>query len=622
MGDVELGFLVISAIRSWHGTRRAKPRTKHGLVFGGVLQPHLDVAAVQARAVETLDGFGGLLHTGHGDEGEPAALARDLVHDQAHLHRLAVWRHHVAEALLGDLIGQARDVQLGCVLLQLAPGRHARPRSHARWRASPELRQEALVLVLHLASRLLARKLRDVALVHGVHAALHVLRQLVDFAGSLFLLAKTLLLKVLLIAQSAVDGRQLAQLGALVLVVLLVYGHQQVLHHLPRRVHVLIAVALDQYVQVVVLAVVPPRVTHRALLHRPPPADGDLGVGLPLHALLRVATWPDDEPEKVVPRVLLGWDVQLALLLLRAVVRGRAVGGALLNQLLDGCTACFLQRLPHAHLAGVGAVAGVVVGRLRGGRAFPLRNVRVHQLPAHELVVDLRQALVQLRHLRVLVYRGARGRQQRRRQLHLQAARQGERAVVGDDGEGGGLRWGRGQICILPAAATLAGLLAVSLPGTCSVRVHYAFRRAPSARRRSGGRRGCGRLRLHRGGFVRGSPPAAALASAALALLPAGLRSRTARSRLDALRRLSLPLRIHLRLGLDRTFRRDAAYSRTPGLGLDLAASLAGSLSHRGSRRHLSRAPRRTVSPRLNFRNDCGLVFALNPPFGFPGLGL
>lgn len=73
----------------------------------------------------------------------------------------------------------------------------------------------------------------------------------------------------------------------------------------------------------------------------------------------------------------------------------------------------------RGHLAGVGAVAGVVVGRLRGGRAFPLRNVRVHQLPAHELVVDLRQALVQLRHLRVLVYRGARGRQQRRRQLHL-----------------------------------------------------------------------------------------------------------------------------------------------------------------------------------------------------------
>lgn len=54
------------------------------------------------------------------------------------------------------------------------------------------------------------------------------------------------------------------------------------------------------------------------------------------------------------------------------------------------------------------------------------------------------------------------------RAADLQAARQGERAVVGDDGEGGGLRWGRGQICILPAAATLAGLLAVSLPGTCA----------------------------------------------------------------------------------------------------------------------------------------------------------
>ena len=53
------------------------------------------------------------------------------------------------------------------------------------------------------------------------------------------------------------------------------------------------------------------------LLDAAPTADGDLGVGLPLHALLRVAAGPDDQPDEVGLRVLPHWDEDLALLLAR-----------------------------------------------------------------------------------------------------------------------------------------------------------------------------------------------------------------------------------------------------------------------------------------------------------------
>eukprot|EP00959_Pyramimonas_sp_CCMP1952_P367998 7708650-Pyramimonas_sp.AAC.1 len=81
-----------------------------------------------------------------------------------------------------------------------------------------------------------------------------LLLTLVDVPGLLLLLPKPLLLPVLLVAQRAVDGGELAQLRALVLVLLLVHGHQQLLHHDRRRVHVVVGVALDQNVELVVLA--------------------------------------------------------------------------------------------------------------------------------------------------------------------------------------------------------------------------------------------------------------------------------------------------------------------------------------------------------------------------------
>jgi hypothetical protein len=75
----------------------------------------------------------------------------------------------------------------------------------------------------------------------------------------------------------------------------------------------------------------PPHYTHTSPVSSPPH---------PLHALLRVAAGADDEPNEVVPRVLLLRDAQLAVLLLWAVVGRRLEGGVdrqhLRDELLQG----------------------------------------------------------------------------------------------------------------------------------------------------------------------------------------------------------------------------------------------------------------------------------------------
>jgi hypothetical protein len=61
------------------------------------------------------------------------------------------------------------------------------------------------------------------------------------------------------------------------------------------RPHVILRLPGDEHVQLLVLAVVVLGVLANALLHAAPPANGNLAVGLALHALLRVAARANDE---------------------------------------------------------------------------------------------------------------------------------------------------------------------------------------------------------------------------------------------------------------------------------------------------------------------------------------
>mmetsp|Transcript_8188 Transcript_8188/g.20282 ORF Transcript_8188/g.20282 Transcript_8188/m.20282 type:complete len:316 (+) Transcript_8188:750-1697(+) len=212
--------------------------------------------------------------------------------------------------------------------------------------------------------------------------------------------------QALYVAQSAVDERQLAQLGALVLVVILVDGAQQRLDHGGGAVHLLVGVPSDQHVQVFVLMrVVLARIAARPLLHRPLAADGDARVGLALHALLRVAARANNQADKVVPRELLERDDQLACLLGRAPVGGGAEHVRTpRHQPPDEVRALLHHLLPDAHLPrvlphtvcvipgrrrGRPCVLGSFVGELVGRDA--LRHVGVPRvLPHHLGVVALR----------------------------------------------------------------------------------------------------------------------------------------------------------------------------------------------------------------------------------------
>lgn len=103
------------------------------------------------------------------------------------------------------------------------------------------------------------------------------------------------------------------------------------------------------------------------LLDAAPPPDRDLGVGLRLHALLRVAARPDDEPYEVVTRVLVDGDVDLARV---PFLEGGARGGAA-RCCLGGCAAAARRRLRWPAWGWpAGGWGGLVAASWRsGGRA-------------------------------------------------------------------------------------------------------------------------------------------------------------------------------------------------------------------------------------------------------------
>ena len=84
--------------------------------------------------------------------------------------------------------------------------------------------------------------------------------------------------------------------------------------------HILLVVCSDEHVELLILAIVVLGVPGSTLLDTATTADGDLGVGLFLHALLGVAARPNDQADEVVARVLLLGNEDLAVLLGRPPV--------------------------------------------------------------------------------------------------------------------------------------------------------------------------------------------------------------------------------------------------------------------------------------------------------------
>ena len=178
-----------------------------------------------------------------------------------------------------------------------------------------------------------------------------------------------------------------------------IYGAQQLVHHLRRLLDVLVPLPRDQDVHVLLLRVVVLEIPPLTVLHRALAPNGDAGVGLPLQALLRVPAGSDDQAEEVVARELLDRDVDLLHLLLRPVVGGGTEPWAVPQQRLDHPVALLDELLPHAYGARVQAHPVSVVHRLRGGRPLALR-AQVPEVPRHEPPGDVGKAVVQLRHLR------------------------------------------------------------------------------------------------------------------------------------------------------------------------------------------------------------------------------
>lgn len=172
------------------------------------------------------------------------------------------------------------------------------------------------------------------------------------------------------LSEGAVVLGELAELLALVLVLALVDGHQQLLDTLDGGLHLPVGLRRDQHVQLVVVLVLP---RAPAVLGRPAAPDGDLGPRGRLQLLLRLPPRPDDDPDEVVVRVLPEGDVHLgaAPQLHGLEVRRRLEPGAHLPGVVHGVLPLPLQQRPLAALPRVVPLPVPVVRGRRGRR--PLR---------------------------------------------------------------------------------------------------------------------------------------------------------------------------------------------------------------------------------------------------------
>ena len=112
------------------------------------------------------------------------------------------------------------------------------------------------------------------------------------------------------------------------------------------------------------------------------PSQHDARVRLPFHALLRVPARPQNQPDKVIPRILVLWHVQLSLLLPRPPIvrRLKLPGFRVRHQPLDELVALAIQLILHPRLARVHLDAEPVILRRRRRTPIALRPF-VHEIP-------------------------------------------------------------------------------------------------------------------------------------------------------------------------------------------------------------------------------------------------
>ena len=312
--------------------------------------------------------------------------------------------------------------------MNAGPARRAAPRHRL---VDAELGEKIAVRVVQLLPRARA--------VHHLHVlgvlrrglGLDVVAELVPRRVLLVLLgAKVQKVCPRIHSKRPVDLRELLELPLLVLVVVLVHGHQELLDHLRRGVHLALGVPRDQHVHgLVVHRVVRLVRVGAAGLRGPAAANRDVGVGLLLHLLLRVPARADDEAEKVVPRVLRDRYEDLASFLRGLEVRGRGEPGANLNESLDELASLRRVLLLVDDVPGVGSHAVGVVDGLGRGRPGTLRPFVERETEQHA-PVDLGQLLKLGDNLGARAgWRGLLAEEQRR-ELDLQAAGQRQRVVI------------------------------------------------------------------------------------------------------------------------------------------------------------------------------------------------
>lgn len=105
---------------------------------------------------------------------------------------------------------------------------------------------------------------------------------------------------------------QLSQLLTLQVVFALLDRHQQLVYHLGSLLQLIVRVGSDEHVQFVLFARIGLTVLSTlARLHRSLATNRNLGTGLSFHLLLCVATWANDETDKVVLGMLLHRNINL-----------------------------------------------------------------------------------------------------------------------------------------------------------------------------------------------------------------------------------------------------------------------------------------------------------------------
>jgi hypothetical protein len=219
-------------------------------------------------------------------------------------------------------------------------------------------------------------------------------------------------LAVLLLLQCPVKEGKLSELLLLVYVLLIVDHDKHLFDHFRGGVDRVLVVTCNHHVKGLVVALHDLAVSPstRSLLHGPLSPNRNLAPRLGLQLLLRLASGADDQPDKVVVRVLVDGDPDLFRALLPHEQPRLAPGGRIeVHETLQHVLP--LGPVPLTPPLGPG-VLPLPVGTVNGGRGRGPIAVTARQgvdagrlrVEVPHLLVDLAQASLQPSHLLLLVW--------------------------------------------------------------------------------------------------------------------------------------------------------------------------------------------------------------------------